>query len=173
MRSFRESGRRMTSRSNLVEAGRITSPRVRALHRYWQSKCIGAPLPGRSAIDPTEIPQLLPYLVIAEIEASPMRVRYRLVGTRVVEDHGSDFTNRYLEDCSFAVEPLLLACYRQLVETQAPVFVYYEWYNEEWRGAKGAVGANETGFFPLSSNGAKVDFAISLADPQVRPYPQL
>lgn len=159
----------MTSRSNLVDAGRITSPLVRALHRYWQSKGRDGLLPARGAIDPTEIPQLLPYLVIAEIEAAPLRVRYRLVGTRVVEDHGADFTNRYLEDCNFAVEPLLLECYRQLVETQAPVFAYYEWHKEDWQGAKGAVGANETGFFPLSSDGARVDFSISLADPNVRP----
>jgi hypothetical protein len=39
------------------------------------------------------------------------------------------------------------------------------------RGAKGAVGANETGFFPLSSDGLNVDLAICLADPNVRPYP--
>ena len=51
------------------------------------------------------------------------------------------------------------------------MFAYYEWYKEDWQGSKGAVGANETGFFPLSSDGAKVDFAISLADPNVRPYP--
>jgi hypothetical protein len=163
--------RRMTSRSNFVEAGRITSLRVRALHRYWQSKCHEGSLPSRAAIDPTEIPQLLPYLVIAEIEASPLRVRYRLVGTQVVEDHGSDFTNRYLEDCHFAVEPLLRECYRQLVETREPVFAYYEWHKEDLRGAKGAVGANETGFFPLSSDGLNVDLAICLADPNVRPYP--
>ena len=97
----------MTSRSTLIEAGQITSLRVGAMHRYWQSKCRDGSLPLRAAIDPTEIPRLLPYLVIAEIEASPMRVRYRLVGTQVVEDNGSDFTNRYLEDCNFAVEALL------------------------------------------------------------------
>ena len=114
---------------------------------------------------------MLPYLVIADIEASPLRVRYRLVGTQVVEDNGSDFTNRYLEDCNFAVEPMLHECYRRLVETQAPVFAYYEWHKVEWEGAKGAIGANETGFFPLSSDGANVDLAISLADPNVRPYP--
>jgi hypothetical protein len=171
MRHISAERRRMTSRSNFVEAGRITSLRVAALHRYWQSKCRKGALPSRPAIDPTEIPQLLPYLVIAEIEASPLRVRYRLVGTQVVEDHGSDFTNRYLEDCHFAVEPLLLECYRQLVETRSPVFAYYEWHKEEWRGATGAVGANETGFFPLSSDGTNVDLAISLADPNVRPHP--
>jgi len=161
----------MTSRSTLIAAEQITSPRVGAMHRYWQSKCRDGSPPLRAAIDPTEIPRLLPYLVIAEIEASPMRVRYRLVGTQVVEDNGSDFTNRYLEDCNFAVEALLRECYRQLVERQAPVFAYYEWNKVEWQGAKGAIGANETGFFPLSSDGARVDLAICLADPNVRPYP--
>jgi hypothetical protein len=161
----------MTSRSTLIAAEQITSPRVGAMHRYWQSKCRDGSPPLRAAIDPTEIPRLLPYLVIAEIEASPMRVRYRLVGTQVVEDNGSDFTNRYLEDCHFAVEDLLRECYRRLVETQAPVFAYYEWHKVEWQGAKGAIGANETGFFPLSSDGARVDLAICLADPHVRPYP--
>jgi hypothetical protein len=161
----------MTSRSTLIAAEQITSPRVGAMHRYWQSKCRDRSLPLRAAIDPTEIPRLLPYLVIAEIEAPPMRVRYRLVGTQVVEDNGSDFTNRYLEDCNFAVETLLRECYRRLVETRAPVFAYYEWHKVEWQGAKGAIGANETGFFPLSSDGARVDLAICLADPNVRPYP--
>jgi hypothetical protein len=161
----------MTSRSTIIEAGQITSPRVEALYRYWQSKCREGVLPTRGAIDPTEIPRLLPYLVIAEIEP-PLRVRYRLVGTQVVEDNGTDFTNRYLEECNFAVEPLLRECYRRLVETRAPVFAYYEWHKEAWQGAKGTVGANETGFFPLSSDGTRVDLSIALADPNVRPYPQ-
>jgi hypothetical protein len=163
-------GQRMTSRSAFIEAGAITSARVGELHRYWQGKCGSRRLPVRSAIDPIEIPRLLPYLVIAEIEASPMRIRYRLVGTQVVEDNGADFTNRYLEDCGFAVEPLLRECYRRLVETRAPVFAYYEWHKKDVRASKGAVGANETGFFPLSSDGTTVDLAISLADPDVRPY---
>ena len=119
-------------------------------------------------MDPIEIPRLLPFLVIAEIETGPLRIRYRLVGTQVAEDTGADFTHRYLEECGFAVEALLWECYRRLVESRAPVFAYYEWHKEELRGSKGAVGANETGFFPLSSDGEKVDLAICLADP-VRP----
>lgn len=162
----------MTTRSRFIDADRITSRRVEALRRYWQRKCPDGSLPLRAAIDPTEIPQLLPYLVIAEIEAAPLRVRYRLVGTRVVESNGADFTNRYLDECAFAVEDLLMECYRRLVETRAPVFAYYEWHKEQLRGSKGAVGADETGFFPLSSDGAEIDLAISLADPDVRPYPR-
>lgn len=162
----------MTSRSTFIEAAAITSARVAELHRYWLSKCRGGVLPPRSAIDPVEIPRLLPFLVIAEIESSPMRIRYRLVGTQVVEDNGADFTNLYLEDCGFAVEPLLRECYRQLVETRAPVFAYYEWHKEQLGSAKGSVGANETGFFPLSSDGTTIDLVISLADPNVNTLPR-
>jgi hypothetical protein len=165
-------GAAMTSRSILIEAAAITSGRVGDLYRYWQSKCKDGGPPPRGAIDPVEIPRLLPFLVIAEIEDAPMRVRYRLVGTQVAEDNGADFTNRYLEDCGFAVESLLRECYRRLVETRAPVFAYYEWHKEELGSAKGAVGANETGFFPLSSDGTTVDSAISLADPNIRPLPR-
>jgi hypothetical protein len=161
----------MTSRSTIIEAARITSEKVRQFHGYWLSKCGAGMVPLRAAIDPTEIPRLLPFLVIAEIEAEPLRVRYRLVGTRVAESNGSDFTNRYLDECNFAVEPLLTGCYRRLVATRAPVFAYYEWFKKAWRARQGAIGASETGFCPLSGDGQTVNFAVSLADPDVEPYP--
>jgi hypothetical protein len=161
----------MTSRSTIIDASRLTSQRVAEFFAYWQRICVGESVPLRAAIDPAEIPRLLPYLVIAEIEAEPLRIRYRLVGTQVVESNGADFTNRYLDECNFAVEALLAECYSRLVDTRAPVFAYYEWHKKEWRASKGATGANETGFFPLSSDGTKIDLAISLADPDVRPYP--
>jgi hypothetical protein len=107
----------------------------------------------------------------AEIERETMRIRYRLVGTRVAEANGSDYTNRYLDECNFAVEPLLNESYRRLIATRAPVFAYYEWNKRNWTGRRGSVGASETGFFPLSSDGDMVDFAISIADSDVRPYP--
>jgi hypothetical protein len=161
----------MTSRSSIIDAAKLTSQKVEQFHRYWHGKCTGGSLPSRAAIEPTEIPRLLPYLVIAEIEPEPMRVRYRLVGTAAVESNGSDFTNRYLDECNFSVEPLLTGCYRRLIATRAPVFAYYEWFKRDWRSRQGAVGACETGFFPLSSDGKTVDLTVSLADPDVRPYP--
>jgi hypothetical protein len=161
----------MTSHSRFMEVDRLTSRRVGEFHRYWRGKCADGRLPARASVDPVEIPRLLPYLVIAEIEGTPMRIRYRLVGTRVAEANGSDYTNRYLDECNFAVEPLLNESYRRLIATRAPVFAYYEWNKTNWTGRRGSVGASETGFFPLSSNGDTIDFAISVADSDVRPYP--
>lgn len=88
----------------------------------------------------------------------------------MAEANGADFTNRYLDECGFAVEPLLVECYRQLVATSAPVFAYYEWNKSDWRKPRGQAGASESGFFPLSSGGGAVDGAISIADSDVPPY---
>jgi hypothetical protein len=161
----------MTSRSAFIDTDRVTSQRVTEFRTYWRHKGGEGGLPLRVAIDPAQIPRLLPYLVIAEIERSPFRVRYRLVGTRAAQANGSDFTNRYLDECGFAVEPLLTECYRRLIKTRAPVFAYYEWHKRDWGHRAGSVGASETGFFPLSSDGATVDLAISVADSDIVPYP--
>ena len=160
----------MTFRSRFIEADAITSARVADFHRYWRGLRADGKPPSRAAIDPTEIPRLLPYVVIAEIEAEPMRIRYRLVGTQAVEATGWDFTNRYLDECGFSVEPILAECYRRLVATRAPVFAYYEWFKKDWHRPKGAIGANECGFFPLSSDGVRIDMAIDIADPGIPPH---
>lgn len=157
----------MTSRCVFLELHDITSPALKEFAAYWRGKNSGDRLPHPATIDPTEIPGLLPFVVIAQIEPAPLRVRYRLVGTRVVEAHGSDYTNRYLDECGFLIEAELMECYRRLTAQRMPVFMYYEWERRSWPRAQSALGASESGFFPLSSDGITIDRAISFADPSV------
>lgn len=103
----------------------ITSARVKAFHTYWSGLWKpGDCAPRRSAIDPTAIPTLLPYIVIAEIRTQPLQVRYRLVGTRVAEVSRLDFTGMTLDECAFqAAEPdIWISAYRMIADTRAPVF---------------------------------------------------
>src|SRR5690242_12897874 len=62
-------------------------PRFRRLADYLASKAPNGKLPGRQHIEPLEIPDLLPWImlieVIAHMDAEP-RYRIRLVGTEVV-----------------------------------------------------------------------------------------
>ncbi len=159
----------MHSRCVFLDPQEVTSSPVKEFAAYWRGKLSGERLPNPGAIDPTEIPSLLPFIVIAQLEAAPLRVRYRLVGTRVVEAHGSDYTNSYLDECGFLIEAELTECYRRLVAGRKPVFMYYEWERRSWPRAQSRLGASETGFFPLSSDGAVIDRAISFADPSVTP----
>lgn len=157
----------MTSRCVFLGPQDIASPALKEFAAYWRGKTAGHRPPHPGAIDPTEIPGLLLFVVIAQLEAAPLRVRYRLVGTRVVEAHGADYTNRYLDECGFLIEAELMECYRRLVAEAAPVFMYYEWERRSWPRAESSIGASESGFFPLSSDGLTVDRAISFADPTV------
>lgn len=157
----------MTSRCVFLDPQDIASPALKEFAAYWRGKTSGDRPPHPGAIDPTEIPGLLPFVVIAQLESAPLRVRYRLVGTRVVEAHGADYTNRYLDECGFLIEAELMECYRRLVSQSAPVFMYYEWERRDLPRGRNSLGASESGFFPLSSDGIAVDRAISFADPSV------
>ena len=71
---------------------------VRALHEWWTSHCRPCGLPDRSDFDLPAHRLLLPNILIAEVEEAPFRIRFRLVGTKIVANLGVDFTGRYLEE---------------------------------------------------------------------------
>jgi hypothetical protein len=77
-------------------AASIEDRRLARLYAYWCSKRPSAGAwPSREAIDPLDIPQLLPYLMLVEIHG-PDRFFFRLVGTNVAR--GIDPTGTYLAD---------------------------------------------------------------------------
>jgi hypothetical protein len=61
----------------------VTSVRVKRLDSYWHSKATSDGIPTRNDIDPSELRDLLPCIIIAEIEQNPLRVRYRLCGSMI------------------------------------------------------------------------------------------
>jgi hypothetical protein len=67
-------------------------------YAYWCGKCRDDRLPRRRDIDPTEIPRLLPYLLITELVNGGPRLRYRLVGTAIVAAYGGEFTGKYCDE---------------------------------------------------------------------------
>jgi hypothetical protein len=69
----------------------VSNPIERGLH-YWDSKRAGRSMPARRDIEPTEILDLLPYVVLIDVERDPVDFRYRLVGTAVVARFGHDRT---------------------------------------------------------------------------------
>ncbi len=79
----------------------ISSPNIHRLYDYWTAKRGLHHVPYRRDIDPADLKPLLPELTISEFETDPFRVRYRLVGTRVAEISGLDYTGLYLDQLDF------------------------------------------------------------------------
>ena len=78
-------------------ASPITDARLQEAFEYWRGKAAGRPMPCRADIDPTEIPRLLPHVMLVDV-LDGGRYRYRLIGTENASAHGFEATGRYLDE---------------------------------------------------------------------------
>lgn len=82
-------------------------PRIRRAYEYRDSKRRGRVMPSRSDIDPSEIRDLLPGVILIDVARNPLRLTYRLVRTEEVEARGYDPTGKDVKEHVFAVTPEL------------------------------------------------------------------
>jgi hypothetical protein len=139
---------------------RTKSMLVRTLHDWWSAHAGPAGIPDRSAFDLIEHRLLMPNVMISEVEPEPFRIRYRLVGTRVVANLGVDFTGRYLDDLigpDFQVP--WMDYYRQAYAERRPLLGVL---TEPTR--TGQTFTYEFGLFPVALGGTAVKQFIALED---------
>jgi hypothetical protein len=98
--------------------------RFRRLNDYLAAKAPAGKLPGRQHIEPTEIPDLLPYITLLDVvpqATGGTRLRIRLAGTEVVNHHGSEVTGRFLDEIFADPEGLaIIARFIEAVTTRRP-----------------------------------------------------
>lgn len=96
----------------MIERSAIESDVVRAGYDYWLGKrdalqvAIPAPLqgavPARGDLDPlTEVPRLVPYMMLMDVQAEPRDFRYRLIGTALRRHMAQDWTGKWLSAIPF------------------------------------------------------------------------
>lgn len=142
-----------------LQLSELTSPRIHRLHGYWQQHCKDGKLPRRGDIAPDQIRDLLPNIMIVDVERNPMRFRYRLVGTRVVEYNGVEFTGRYLGEIGWPEEQDLIDSYAFVVSSRQPFFGLLA-----WGLVTGALGRCEFVRLPLSEDGEQVTQILAMED---------
>lgn len=117
-------------------------PRLAEFLQYWRGKCgADGSIPGKSAIDPIEIPHLLGGIGIIEGHPQPdgsLRYRYRLLGTDHYAANGAEHSGLYLDDLHTAEEMARVnPLYRQLLAGNQPHY---------WRRAAADPNLRHTGF---------------------------
>lgn len=136
----------------------VQSQRIHTLNAYWQAKAKNR-MPSRSEIDPVDVRELLPNLMMVDVIGEPARFRYRLVGTRVVQYTGFDFTGCCLDEMIFQGRDFMEQCYRRVLAERRPVFGHYAWLVRSRH-----FGQCEFALFPLSDDRATVNRCISIED---------
>ncbi|MEK9969597.1 MAG: PAS domain-containing protein [Ferrovibrio sp.] len=82
----------------ITDPDRITDPNLKQFFRLWLAAHINERAPGKSFLDPLRLRFLLGSLSLLEVEPEPLRFRYRLVGTDIVDRLGIELTGLWLEN---------------------------------------------------------------------------
>ncbi len=72
--------------------------RLRALKRYWDDKRGSRAMPGRADLDPVDVPELLPYILLVDTAETLGEFRYRLIGTEACKGFDCDRTGARFAD---------------------------------------------------------------------------
>lgn len=134
-------------------------PRFRRLADYLSSKAPPGRLPGRQHVEPTEIAELLPWIMLIDVISRPgaeLRYRLRLVGTEVVGIQGSDGTGKYVEEVLNKSEAAgIVQGYGEIVRSRQPGYR---------RGVVATEGREHVPYrriaFPLARDGEHVDMLM-------------
>jgi hypothetical protein len=131
-------------------------PNLEQLLAYWRGKRKGDLVPGRSDIDPIEIPRLMPDVALVDILHDPLDYRYRLVGTRLVEMMGGERTGLRMREI-FTPEAITatVALMEMLIARREPLAFEGRmfWLERNYREFQALV-------LPLASDGSRVDMAM-------------
>lgn len=134
---------------------------IAMVQAHYERLRAGRAFPRRADIDPTEISGGLPYISIADYQAEPFRVRFRLIGSEIQRHYGDDARGKWLDEMGW--EPVNVAdtmlIYGRVYRECRPLFglSYVSWEDRSDHVFEWAV-------FPLSDDGVTVSHALSVDD---------
>ncbi len=93
------SGCESTQKALAIEAaGQIANPTLSRLYAYWDAKRGDRRFPGRSDLDPLDIPTLLSSIFLVAVRRSPFDLVFRLAGTVLTDCYGGAVTGTRLSE---------------------------------------------------------------------------
>jgi hypothetical protein len=126
------------------------------LYDYWVAIRGTRAMPARSDVNPADIPQLLPFLVL--VERSEGQLRYRLVGTAIARAAGYDPTGctvgSYIPAPEIAAE--VRAVFGRVFTAAGPAFATGEYFHKT--GTHVDLSLLNV---PLSADGRAVNMSLS------------
>lgn len=127
---------------------------------YWASIRHGRQVPLRRDLDPTEIPRLLPSVILIEVLRPGPDFRYRLIGTRWVEHFGRDYTGTLMSELEHQRPPSSVwKAVQAVVDSRMPMAPRLPYAGRLFRDRN-----IEVLISPLSRTGEEVDFLFVTVD---------
>jgi hypothetical protein len=116
---------RVDRMSAIITERELTSELIIEGFRYWKSRRKGEAIPARCEFDPLlEIPGLVRFMMLKDVQWEPLDFRYRLVGTGLLNHLTTDWTGKYMSEVEYQRPPSTIWDYHQRVaESGEPLFI--------------------------------------------------
>ena len=136
----------------------FTDARLEMAYRYWHGKAQDRAMPRRADIDPTEIPKLLPDVMLVDVLPGG-RYRYRLIGTENARAHGINATGRHLDEVLPGVEykAHVIALYDECIRERRALYSECLFLSPQWQAPE---RHTKVLFMPLSEDGNTVNIVF-------------
>jgi hypothetical protein len=136
-------------------------PLVRQFYEYWLSIAPPGRLPGRQHVAPEQMVPMLSRMWMLDVYRDPLRFRYRVYGTALVNSLHREMTGQWLDEAQPRTisNPIVRERFRFVAETGRPT----------WRRGKSLWDRDplhpfiETCYVPLAADGKTVDKIMGLA----------
>ena len=146
-----------------IDVSVLRSDKLKSGYAYWRSRCSALPpgrLPSRAMIDPTEMPALLPHVVLHGVERAPLDFVYRLIGTEVRRHMAEDRTGQRMSAIPGQRPPSRIwDNLAKIAATGEPVV-----NSTPYVGPHRDFVAMESLQLPLAADGANVDMILVFVD---------
>lgn len=146
----------------------VCSPSFAGLFRLWDAKRGERAMPARSDFDPAELKPWLGRVNLLDVlPGPPMDFRYRLCGTRTVEEYGVDLTGKCFSEAVYVGTPVTaLAAMAEFVRIGKP-----RYRNDPIRDPQGYAVMRERLYLPLAGNGRTVDMILGYQESKILVHP--
>jgi hypothetical protein len=133
----------------------IGDDRLIDLYAYWLEKKEDRAMPRREDIDPGEISQLLPHIMVVDVDGD--KFRYRMVGSALDGVIGVNATGRYIDEMMppGAYANYVIGIFAELMREKVPIYAECEHADLEVEPH-----ATLRLVMPLTDDGASVSAAL-------------
>ncbi|HVO13715.1 MAG TPA: PAS domain-containing protein [Alphaproteobacteria bacterium] len=136
---------------------------------HWHRLRGGRRLPLRADFDPSEVPALLPYVIVVDVLRDPPDFQYRLLGTAIDRVLGGSYRGKRYSELSYTRPGTAIwdeHC--RVVAEQVPLRSTVAFV-----GPDGAVQKAEHVLMPFSDGGETVDMLLAVVAVRLRPAIQV
>lgn len=149
----------MNSEETWTSLEEISHPLIKDFANYWNSLRKGRRVPARCDFEPHDAKRFLPNLFLLDVERPEMRFKGRVVGTKIAETLGFDYTGKYLDQV--ISEPYYTQLKQDLLSVVEEGILHFRVTTLEWSDRPYSIYTRL--YVPLTAKTDQIDILAGIA----------